>query len=107
MNLEPIRNSLREKLDAKNRAREQGLPLCRKVVRLSSNAIRAIHRGDKHEAEKLMEEAAESLRVANEAMTGHPDIRHAGFFHDAAKEYAEARLTHALVLDLPFPTREE
>jgi translin len=107
MNLEPIRNSLRQRLDAKNHAREQALPLARKVVRLSSNAIRAIHRNDKHEAEKLMEEAADSLRTADEAMTGHPDIRHAGFFHDAAKEYAEARLTHALVFNLPFPTPEE
>lgn len=107
MDLDSIRDSIRHELDAKSRAREQGLPLCRGVIRLASNAIRAIHRGEKHEAETLMEEAEAQLRTASSAMTPHPDIRYAGFYHDAAKEYAEARLTHALVFDLPFPTPEE
>jgi translin len=107
VNLEPIRDSIRASLDAKNRAREQGLTTSRKVIRLSANAIRAVHRGDKHEAERLMDEAADGLRTAREAMADHPDIQYAGFFHDAAKEHAESKLTHALVFNLPFPTPEE
>lgn len=107
MNLDDIRDSLRAKLDAKNRAREQGLPLCRQTIRHSGNAIRAIHRGDKNDAEQLMEEAGNCLVSAGSALADHPDIKFAGFFHDAAKEYAEARLTHALVFNLPLPTQEE
>lgn len=103
MNLEKIRDTLRSHLDAKNLAREKALPLCRKTVRLSANAIRAIHRADNHEAETLMSEAAECLMQASEAMSNHPDILHAGFYHDAAKEFAEARITHALVFGLPLP----
>lgn len=81
--------------------------MCRKTVRLSANAIRAVHRAEKHEAEELMNQAAECLREATEAMRDHPDIHNAGFYHDAAKEYAEARITHALVFQLPFPTPED
>jgi translin len=34
-------------------------------------------------------------------------VLYAGFFHDAAKEYAEARLTQALVGGMPLPTAGE
>jgi translin len=101
--LASIREELRAILDAKNAAREQGLVACRKVVRLSANAIRAIHRGERQQAESLLEEARRQLDDAASAMADHPDIRHAGFLHDAAKEYAEARITHALVFGLPIP----
>jgi translin len=107
MELDRIHQSLRGELDAKNKAREKGLPLCRNSIRHSANAIRAIHRGEKEEAERLMQESRTCLDEADAAMAAHPDIRQAGFFHDAAKEYAEARLTHALVFDLAFPTPDE
>lgn len=48
--------------------------------------------------------ASESqLRTAQEALADHPGVWHAGFLHDAEKEYAEARLTAAMVRgdDLP------
>jgi len=107
MNLESIRSTLRQNLDAKNDSREQGLPLCRKTIRLSANSIRAIHRGDGKEAERLLAEGRLLLDQATTAMADHPDIHHAGFFHDASKEYAEARLTHALVFGLELPGPEE
>lgn len=107
MDLNKLSDALRHNLDAKHAAREQGLPLCRKAIRLSANAIRAVHRDEKSEAESLIEEAHSCLDQAQSAMADHPDIRYAGFFHDAAKEYAEARLTHALVFDLPLPTPDD
>lgn len=107
MNLDSISSTLRTNLDAKNDSREQGLPLCRKTIRLSANSIRAIHRGDAEEAERLLAEGRLLLDQAATAMADHPDIHHAGFFHDASKEYAEARLTHALVFDLDLPGPEE
>jgi translin len=107
MNLDSISSTLRTNLDAKNDSREQGLPLCRKTIRLSANSIRAIHRGDAEEAERLLAEGRLLLDQAATAMADHPDIHHAGFFHDASKEYAEARLTHALIFDLALPGPEE
>lgn len=107
MNLDNIRDVLRGNLDAKFDAREHGLPLCRKAIRLSANSIRAIHRGEDQEAQRLLDEAHLLLDEAAAVMSSHPDVRYAGFYHDASKEYAEARLTHALVFDKPLPTPEE
>ena len=107
MDLDAIGRDLRASLDAKNAARERALPLCRSAVRWSANAIRAVHRGDETETERNLAEARRCLGDARTALAGHPDVLHAGFFHDAAKEYAEARLTQALVRGLPLPTPAE
>jgi len=52
-----------------------------------------------------MDEAGALLAGALEVLSDHPDVHHAGFIHDAAKEYAEARLTAALGsgASLPLP----
>jgi translin len=107
VDLEPIRRSLRENLDAKYEARERALTLCRKAIRLSANSIRAIHRGESKEAERLLGEVRLLLDEAAAFMVRHPDVRHAGFYHDASKEYAEAQLTHAMVFGHDLPTPEQ
>jgi translin len=96
---------LRQRFDEKMRAREEALPAARQAIRSSANAIRAIHRGDSDEAHRLMEEARGALDAGETAVRDHPDVRHAGFLHDGQKEYAEARLTEAVVTgtDLPGP----
>lgn len=107
MDFDRLGDSLRADLQAKYAAREMGLPLSRTAIRLSANAIRAIHRGDKSEGERLLDEARLALDEAATAMAEHPDIKYAGFLHDAAKEYAEGRLTYALVFQSPIPTPDE
>lgn len=107
MELDAIRDLLQKRLDDKYHSREQGLSHCRKIIRLSANSIRAIHRGDADEAQCLMEEARGLLDQAVSVMSDHPDILYAGFYHDAAKEYAEARLTFALVFGKPVEGPEE
>ena len=42
------------RLTVRNRSREQALPISREVIRFSANAIRAVHRGDLDEADKLI-----------------------------------------------------
>jgi translin len=105
VDLEPLSSDLHRRFDLKMVAREAALVAARRAIRSSANAIRAIHRGEDDEAAKLAEDARSALDAAEEATTDHPDIRHAGFIHDAAKEYAEARLTEAVVRgkDLPAP----
>ena len=49
------------------------------------------------------QEAEDELRVAQRALAGFPAVAHAGFLHDAAKEYVEARATAALVSGRPVP----
>ena len=84
-------------LDAAHAAREQALAACRRTIRACGSAIRAVHRGEADAAARRTAEAAEALREAQEALGPHPRIAHAGFLHDAEKEYAEALLTAALV----------
>ncbi len=87
----------------KNAAREKALHNSREVVRHSANAIRAVHRGDMEAASALIQRASALLQEADEALKKHPDIYHAGFVHDAQKEYAEACITQAVVADWPLP----
>lgn len=98
---------LRAQLDATHLARERGLSACRRTIRTCSSAIRAVHRGEDDAVTRLTAEAAHSLREAQEALGPHPRVAHAGFLHDAEKEYAEALLTAALVKGSPLPGPDE
>ncbi len=89
-------------LDASQKAREQGLSACRRAIRACGLAIRAVHRGEADGIASLTAEARDALREAQEALRPHPRVAHAGFLHDAEKEYAEAVLTAALVGEEPL-----
>ena len=95
--IESIADHAREVLAAKNGAREAGLARSREAIRYSANAIRAVHRGEFDLAEDLSKRAGEALTDAKTSLHDHPDILYAGFVHDAGKEYAEARITLALI----------
>lgn len=95
------------RLEGLNKAREAGLAACRQVIRSSSSAIRAVHLGQPDVVAARTAEAAAALDAARTALAPYPAIYHAGFLHDAAKEYVEARATAALVVDLPVPGPDE
>jgi len=95
------------RLEGLNKAREAGLAACRQVIRSSSSAIRAVHLGQPDVVATRTAEAAAALDTARTALAPYPAIYHAGFLHDAAKEYVEARATAALVADLPVPGPDE
>jgi translin len=105
--LESVESIARAEFDAKFAARERGLAVSRKVIRASANAIRSFHRGEMEQAGRLMDDAGVLLHEAVEILEDHPDVLFAGFVADAAKEYAEARLTYALGLDLPLPSPDD
>lgn len=90
-------------LDHRFSAREKGITGSRRVIRASANGIRALHRGEMKAAESLISEAGAHLDEIVSALAGHPEMLHAGFVSDAAKEYAEARITQAVFAgeDLP------
>jgi translin len=94
-------------LESKHKAREITLAACRKTIQACAASIRAVHREQFDTAEELSTQAAAHLAEAMAAVEKHPDIRHAGFVHDASKEYAEARMTLAFVRGDPLPAAEE
>lgn len=104
--LDPIMERVRAVYIDKHQARERALPLCREALRHSANAVRATHRQEYDHAQELIDRARELLADAKSGLTGHPDIYHAGFVHDAQKEYVEACATLALIAGRPLPTPE-
>lgn len=105
--LETVIPAILEHFAEKNRAREQALAASRSVIRLSANSIRAIHRGEYERAEAMLGEARQVRDEAVAALGGHGDIYHAGFLHDAQKEFAEAWTTLRLISGGAMPTPAE
>ncbi|HEX9775097.1 MAG TPA: haloacid dehalogenase [Actinomycetota bacterium] len=105
MDLTSIATEIRERYDAKFAARETGLRSSRAAIRQCANSIRAVHRGEMDLARELQASARAELDAAQEAMRPFAEIYHAGFLHDAEKEYAEALCTYAIINgeDLPGP----
>ncbi len=105
-NLEPIVERIRQNLEAKNQAREQGLTLSREIIRASANAIRALHRHEFEAARGLLQSAQTAVVTCEAVLRDHPDVYYAGFVHDAQKEFAEACITYAIVRGEPLPEPE-
>jgi translin len=103
--LEVIAARLRPQFTAEDEAREKALRGCRQIIRYSSDAIRAVHREDDHRARQLLDSALELVRELNHDLARHGKLLHSGFVHDAQKEFAEGRITLALITraDLPKP----
>lgn len=95
------------RLEAANQAREAALPACRRVIRAAGSSIRAVHRLDAAGAAVIAAEAEAALREAQEMLVPYPAVAHAGFLHDAEKEYVEARAVAALVAGEPVPGPDE
>ncbi len=89
---------------AKSEVRDDTLKLSRELIRFCANAIRATHRGEAEQAADLL---ASAEQIAAEMVKGagrFSDIYHAGYTQDALKEFAEANLTRAFILEQPLPT---
>lgn len=94
----------RQILDARFQAREKAIGESRKVIRASANAIRALHRSDFEAASRLITEAGTLLEGIYSAVADTPQVAGHTVVVDAAKEYAEARITESVFTGQPIPT---
>ncbi|UCD22831.1 MAG: haloacid dehalogenase [Chloroflexota bacterium] len=103
--MEIIASELRPYFAAEDEAREKALRSCRRVIRYSADAIRAVHRQEQDRAKQLLDAAHELIRELNHDLAEHGKLLYAGFIHDAQKEFAEGCITSALIgrYDLPKP----
>ena len=106
-NLDSISEQIRLSLSAKDAAREKALPLCREVIRCSSQAIRAVHRQEFDQAEGLLQSARSLLTEAEQGIADYGELSYAGFVRDARKEFAEGSITLALVTGKRLPDPDE
>lgn len=95
-----------QRFEATHAVRDRAVTEGRQLVRLSANAIRALHRGDNTEADALIEQALGRLGELTEVLRDHPAVYWAGYVQDAMKEVAEAAITRAVLSDEPLPKPE-
>ncbi len=105
--LDEIAGRLRGALEAKNAAREVALKTCREIIRTSACSIRAAHRLEFVEAEKLAADARKLGEDLRQALAAAPDLLYAGYVHDALKEYVEAEAVLAMLQNRPWPSPED
>lgn len=102
-NLGSISQEIISRFDKHSHARDRALNEGRQVVRLSANSIRAVHRGDFDQASDLLTETEERLRDVIRQLASYPSIYWAGYVQDAMKEFAEAKITFAMVHNDQIP----
>jgi translin len=105
--LTAIGDEVLKRLEATNAARERALAESRQIIRLCANCIRAVHRGEFAEGERLADEARDRLVALGQALRNHPAIYWSGYVQDAQKEYAEARIVHGLIGGTGAPSPQE
>lgn len=93
---------VRRRFAARHEAREIAYAASRDAIRSAANAIRAIHRGEGDRADQLIATSRDHLDRGYAAVEDVPSVRWSGFLQDAAKEYAEARLTRLAVAGEPL-----
>jgi translin len=105
--LEGIANQIREKFDVLTRLRDQALAEARQLTRSCSLAIRAVHRDDWVGMEGHLNEARHLANKLRGDLVNFPDLYYAGYTQDALKEFVEANVTCALILNQPLPPPED
>lgn len=106
-NLSTIAEGIRANFITKTAARDAAVTISRELIRYCSMAIRASHRDEWDEAERLVNEA---VRVAGDLaarVQPYPELYFTGYTQDAMKELAEAKITLALAQGQPFPAPED
>ena len=105
--LELMAEKARKTLAVKDAARERALQLCREALRYSTDAIRAVHRGEYEKGKDLLASARLLLKELHKTLSKHRELFDAGFVYNAEKEYAEGCITHAVIAGGTFPDPDE
>lgn len=105
--LEKIANEIRQNFDALTAARDQALTSARALTRACALSIRAVHRDDTDVMQQHLGEAGLLATRLRTGLADYPDLFSAGYTQDALKEFAEARITCALVRKEALPTPED
>jgi translin len=101
--LDAIEEKIRQNFVAKNAARDAALAKSRELIRHCSLSIRASHRGEHEEAERLLRTARGVADAMKADVAAYADLYFTGYVQDSLKELAEANIVHALLTDQAVP----
>jgi translin len=106
-NLSIVAELVQQAFEARTRARDEALMQARTLTRHCSHAIRAIHRNEEDGAAEHLRAAAAIVTELKRELAVYPELFYAGYTQDAIKEFAEASITCALILNRELPMPEE
>ncbi len=106
-NLSEIGEELRTQMDSLHEAREKALAEGRKIIQLSSKAIKKIHRREFEDAERLISGIRTLVSEILQQLSAFPPIRYAAFLQDSIKEYVEAATLYSIITSKPLPSYKE
>jgi len=93
---------MRRHFDVQEELREKVLELSRGVIRASSRAIAAMHRGDSGTVRKEISRANSSLSALAKAAKKDPAWMESGLVQSAYQEYCEAKIVQTLLVKGKF-----
>jgi translin len=105
--LNPIAESIRAGLSAKNAARDKAITQSRELIRHCAESIRATHRREWQQVDAklgIIQQHAAELRAV---VAAYPELYYSGYMQDALKEVVEAHITSAIIREQPIPTPAE
>ena len=106
-NIENLSERIRESLERKNVIRDKALTQSRELTQCASRAIRAIHRNDVNLAQEILGKANQLAAAMQASLESEPDLYFSGYAQDALKEFCEAHLTVAAILNQKWPSPED
>lgn len=105
--LENIAEQIHQAFQARTSARDHALSRARTLTRHCANAIRAVHRDEFDVAQEHLDNASSIAKSLHTDLEEYPDLYYAGYTQDALKEYAEACIFYALVINKDLPAPQE
>lgn len=104
MMLSEIVGGIKRVLDEADSAREEALKLTRDILRLSGDAVKAIHREDLETARERLKNAQKLVETLREKLKPYPMLYYSGYVQSAHQEFVEATLLLAYREGRKFPS---
>ncbi len=92
MRIEDVIERIRKKLDEIDGAREEALQMTREIVRLSGDAVKALHRGEVDKARERLKVAKNLVEELRNLLSPYPMLYYSGYVQSAHQEFVEASL---------------
>jgi translin len=105
--LETIAEQIHQAFEIRTNVRDKVLSQTRTLTRYCASAIRAVHRDEFDVARENLEKAANIARSFQTDLVDYPDLYYAGYTQGALKEYAEANIVYALVINNELPSPQD
>ena len=104
MRIEDVIERIRKKLDEIDGAREEALQMTREIVRLSGDAVKALHRGEVDKARERLKVARSLVEELRNLLSPYPMLYYSGYVQSAHQEFVEANLLLAYLTEEELPS---